>query len=69
MNEQPAGPSDDLLARLSRVHSVRHLDDERPNREDVVAKERLGGPFRPPVEIPRWLWGGPKKTKSPKRSG
>ena len=57
----PQTPSqDDLVARLSRVHSVRHVDDERQNREEIEAKGHVVYPG-PPVPLPRWLWGGKKK--------
>jgi|tagenome__1003787_1003787.scaffolds.fasta_scaffold18228740_2 hypothetical protein len=64
MSNQAVGPQtpseDDLVARLSRVRSVRHVDDERPNREQIEAKRHVVYPG-PPVPLPRWLWGGKKK--------
>jgi hypothetical protein len=65
MSARPAGPQtppeDDLVARLSRVRGIRHLDDERRNREEILAGQ--GHPVYPgpPVPLPRWLWGGKKK--------
>ena len=65
MSDQTVGqqtPSaDDLVARLSRVRSVRHVEDERPSREEILAGQ--GHPVYPgpPVPLPRWLWGGKKK--------
>ena len=60
----PSTSSDDFVARLSRVQSVHHVEDERPNREQLEAGQ--GHPVfpGPPVPLPRWLWGGPKKQKS-----
>ena len=59
----PSTGSDDLVGRLGAVRGIRHVDDERPNREDVEAKDHVGSYFGPPVPLPRWLWGGPKKRK------
>jgi hypothetical protein len=64
MSNQTVGPQtpseDDLIARLSRVRSVRHVVDERQNREEIEAKGHVVYPG-PPVPLPRWLWGGKKK--------
>jgi hypothetical protein len=66
MNDQTPSPAaDDLVDRLSRVRGVRHVEDERPNRELIEAKGHPVYPG-PPVPLPRWLWGGPKRKK---RSG
>jgi hypothetical protein len=60
MNEQSA---DDFLARLGRIRSVQHVENERPNREEIEAKGHVVYPG-PPVPLPRWLWGGKKKKQT-----
>jgi hypothetical protein len=64
MSDFTVGPQthseDDLVARLSRVRSVRHVDEERQTREEIEAKGHVVYPG-PPVPLPRWLWGGKKK--------
>jgi hypothetical protein len=63
MNDQTAGPPrDDYVDRLSRLGGVRHVEDERPNREDIEARGHVVFPG-PPVPMPRWLWGGKRKKR------
>lgn len=65
MSEQTVGPQtrleDDLVARLSRVRTVRRFEDERPTREEIEAGHAHPVYPGPPVPLPRWLWGGKKK--------
>jgi hypothetical protein len=67
MTDPPADPTppaqDDFVARLSRVRGMSHQEDERPNREQLEAGQRHPVSPGPPVPLPRWLWGGKKKSR------
>jgi len=58
----PAASSDDFFARLGRLRGMAHQEDERPNREQLEAGRHHPVSPGPPVPLPRWLWGGKKKT-------
>jgi hypothetical protein len=66
MSNQTAPAQDDFLARLSRVRCVPHVEDERQNREELEARHHHPVYPGPPVPLPRWVWGGPRKKR---RSG
>jgi hypothetical protein len=55
--------SDDFVARLAGVRGMQHIEDERPNREQLEAGRSHPVHPGPPVPLPRWLWGGPKTKK------
>jgi hypothetical protein len=65
MSDQSGGPprQDDFVARLGQVRGMSHVEDERPNREEIEAKGHVVYPG-PPVPLPRWLWGGKRKKRS-----
>ena len=59
----PSTSADEFVSRLGAIRGISHIEDERPNREELEAGQRHPVFPGPPVPLPRWLWGGPKKKK------